>query len=97
KKKKPFKKDGQTATAKAKDNEQVQKQQAWLAFATGKSTGKTKTKAAASPATPAPLLAKKKASIFATPDDPNAKVGVVGSGKPMTQFVQRGKHVYRGE
>ncbi|KAJ3034907.1 hypothetical protein HDV00_004550 [Rhizophlyctis rosea] len=91
KKKKKFNPDG-TAAAKSKNNEQVEKQKAWLAFATGGAGGK---KAKAKAAAAMPLL--KKSSIFKTPDDPNAKVGVVGSGKPMTQFQQRGKHVYRDD
>ncbi|PWN51234.1 hypothetical protein IE53DRAFT_58808 [Violaceomyces palustris] len=33
-------------------------------------------------------------SIFKTPDDPYAKVGVVGAGRGMTQYNQRSKHVY---
>ncbi|KAF9366277.1 hypothetical protein BGX34_004728 [Mortierella sp. NVP85] len=64
-------------------SEQVQKQQAWQNFAKG-AAGK-KTKGAA------PILKK---SIFASPDNPEGKVGVVGSGKGMTQFQQRGKHIY---
>ncbi|KAJ3201526.1 hypothetical protein HDU83_007875 [Entophlyctis luteolus] len=68
---------------KAKEIDQSQKQNAWQSFATG---GKK-----ASLKTTAPL---KKTSMFSTPDDPAAKVGVVGSGKGMTQFQQRGKHVY---
>ncbi|KAJ1569014.1 hypothetical protein HK096_004506 [Nowakowskiella sp. JEL0078] len=72
-----------------KDLEQMEKQNAWKKFATG-STSKISKKAAV------PLLTKHR-SIFATPDDPNAKVGVVGSGKPMTQFQQRGKHIYDPE
>ncbi|KAF9170457.1 hypothetical protein BGX21_008878 [Mortierella sp. AD011] len=63
-------------------SEQVQKQMAWQNFA--KSGAKKGTKAA-------PILKK---SIFATPDNPEGKVGVVGSGKGMTQFQQRGKHIY---
>lgn len=34
----------------------------------------------------------KKSSIFAVPDDPNGKVGVVGSGRGITDFHQRGRH-----
>ncbi|KAG0044785.1 hypothetical protein BGZ83_009934 [Gryganskiella cystojenkinii] len=62
-------------------SEQVQKQMAWQNFAKGASK-KSKS---------GPVLKK---SIFATPDNPEGKVGVVGSGKGMTQFHQRGKHVY---
>ncbi|KAG0253378.1 hypothetical protein BG011_006397 [Mortierella polycephala] len=61
-------------------NEQVQKQMAWQNFAKG---GAKKAKG---------TILKK--SIFATPDNPEGKVGVVGSGKGMTQFQARGKHVY---
>ncbi|CAJ0626474.1 9091_t:CDS:2 [Entrophospora sp. SA101] len=74
-----------------KVNEQVQKQKSWLAFASSTSTvpGKkvTKTKRLAQP----PINKK---SIFATPENPEGKVGVVGSGKPMTHFQQRGKHIF---
>ncbi|KAI8803232.1 hypothetical protein BJ742DRAFT_683344 [Cladochytrium replicatum] len=66
-----------------KELEQMEKQNSWKQFALGGS----KKNSSAAP------LAKHK-SIFSTPDDPNAKVGVVGSGKPMTQFVQRGKHIF---
>ncbi|KAF9569956.1 hypothetical protein EC968_002398 [Mortierella alpina] len=61
-------------------SEQVQKQMAWQNFAKG---GAKKAKG--------PVLKK---SIFATPDNPEGKVGVVGSGKGMTSFQQRGKHIY---
>ncbi|KAI9327406.1 hypothetical protein DFJ73DRAFT_863693 [Zopfochytrium polystomum] len=61
------------------------KQQSWQSFAKGGPGKKAVVK------TVAPL---KRTSIFATPDDVNAKVGVTGSGKPMTQFQQRGKHIY---
>ncbi|KAF9580606.1 hypothetical protein BGW38_002677 [Lunasporangiospora selenospora] len=61
-------------------SEQVQKQMAWQSFSKG---GSKKSKG--------PALKK---SIFATPDNPEGKVGVVGSGKGMTQFQQRGKHIY---
>lgn len=37
-------------------------------------------------------LAKKKKSIFASPDDVEGKVGVVGSGKKMTDFERRKKY-----
>ncbi|CAG8492854.1 4952_t:CDS:2, partial [Cetraspora pellucida] len=63
------------------------KQKTWLAFASGPAVapGKktTKTKRLVQP----PI---NKRSIFATPENPEGKVGVVGSGKPMTQFQQRG-------
>ncbi|KAF9994275.1 hypothetical protein BGZ65_010104 [Modicella reniformis] len=65
-------------------SEQVQKQQAWQSFSKG-GAGAKKTKGAA------PMVKK---SIFASPDTPDGKVGVVGSGKGMTHFQQRGKHIY---
>lgn len=34
----------------------------------------------------------KKESIFSVPDGPGGKVGVVGSGKPMTQEPTRPRH-----
>ncbi|KAF9161331.1 hypothetical protein DFQ26_004655 [Actinomortierella ambigua] len=58
--------------------ERIQKQNAWKNFA---AKGKK-----------TGMLGKK--SMFASPDGPQGKVGVVGSGKGMTQFHQRGKHVY---
>ncbi|KAG0098762.1 hypothetical protein BGZ93_010475 [Podila epicladia] len=67
---------------KSTPSEQVQKQMAWQNFAKG---GVKKAKGSGG------MLKK---SIFATPDNPEGKVGVVGSGKGMTQFQQRGKHVY---
>lgn len=33
-------------------------------------------------------------SMFKTPDDPLAKVGVVGAGRGMTSYSDRSKHVY---
>ncbi|KAG0028454.1 hypothetical protein BGZ81_004734 [Podila clonocystis] len=71
-----------TKKKKSTPSEQVQKQMAWQNFAKG---GAKKTKGSGG------ILKK---SIFATPDNPEGKVGVVGSGKGMTQFQQRGKHVY---
>ncbi|KAN0063894.1 hypothetical protein ACQY0O_003500 [Thecaphora frezii] len=35
-------------------------------------------------------------SIFKTPEDPYAKVGVVGGGRGMTAYNSRTKHVYEG-
>ncbi|KAF8931930.1 hypothetical protein BGZ47_011626 [Haplosporangium gracile] len=64
-------------------SEQVQKQMAWQNFAKGAKKGKTSGSSVGL-----------KKSIFATPDNPEGKVGVVGSGKGMTQFQQRGKHLY---
>ena len=37
----------------------------------------------------------KKESIFTTSHAPDAKVGVTGSGKGMTHFVTRSKHIFR--
>jgi survival-of-motor-neuron-related-splicing factor 30 len=72
-----------------------QRQNSWQKFASGgggsSSSTSSKAKATSSLKVAPPL---KKTSMFSTPDDPNAKVGVVGSGKGMTQFQQRGKHVY---
>jgi len=69
-----------------KINEQNLKQKSWLAFASGSAMAPgrktTKTKRLVQP----PI---NKRSIFATPENPEGKVGVVGSGKPMTQFQQR--------
>jgi len=61
------------------ETEQKKKQDVWLKFAK-----KNKVKA--------PPINQK--SIFQTPDNPLAKVGVIGSGNPMTQFAQRGKHYF---
>ncbi len=36
----------------------------------------------------------KKGSIFSVPDGPGGKVGVVGSGKPMTQEPIRPRHEF---
>ncbi|KAL3538473.1 hypothetical protein ACH5RR_001839 [Cinchona calisaya] len=37
---------------------------------------------------------RKKESIFKSPDDPNGKVGVTGSGKGLTDFQKREKHLH---
>ncbi|KAJ3107927.1 hypothetical protein HDU96_007742 [Phlyctochytrium bullatum] len=70
-------------TMKALESEHLHKQKAWQSFASG---GKKVTLKTAAPL--------KKQSMFSTPEDPNARVGVIGSGKPMTQFQNRGKHIY---
>ncbi|WFD32687.1 hypothetical protein MSPP1_003737 [Malassezia sp. CBS 17886] len=36
-------------------------------------------------------------SMFKTPDDPYAKVGVVGAGRGMTQNAERSRHVFQEE
>ncbi|KAJ3090934.1 hypothetical protein HK102_002185 [Quaeritorhiza haematococci] len=83
--------DAQKPKKKKKEEaEQVQRQKAWLSFAKGDAKKKKSTAKHMS------SLLKNK-SIFATPDDPNAKVGVIGSGKPMTQFQQRGKHIFQDD
>ncbi|CAG8435291.1 5539_t:CDS:2 [Diversispora eburnea] len=62
-----------------KVNEQVAKQKSWLAFASGPSV--------------APGRKTTKTKRLVQPPI-NKKIGVVGSGKPMTQFQQRGKHIF---
>ncbi|KAI8997398.1 hypothetical protein BDB01DRAFT_712661 [Pilobolus umbonatus] len=80
---KPKKKKENTAAPKKKKSSEFEsKKNAWLNFATGTSKKKTIV----------PSINKK--SIFKTPDNPQGKVGVVGSGKGMTSFQQRGKHIY---
>lgn len=37
---------------------------------------------------------RKKESIFKSPDDPFGKVGVTGSGKGLTEFQKREKHLH---
>lgn len=37
---------------------------------------------------------RKKESIFKSPDDPKGKVGVTGSGKGITDFHKREKHLH---
>ncbi|KAK6915843.1 Survival motor neuron, Tudor domain [Dillenia turbinata] len=37
---------------------------------------------------------RKRESIFKSPDDPNGKVGVTGSGKGLTEFQKREKHLH---
>ncbi|CAG8439905.1 7382_t:CDS:2 [Ambispora gerdemannii] len=90
------KKDKEQKKRKAGDgqrkvNEQVQKQKSWLAFASGAAVAPGKKVTKAKRLTQPPINKK---SIFATPDNPEGKVGVVGSGKPMTHFQQRGKHIF---
>ncbi|KAK0535591.1 hypothetical protein OC834_001456 [Tilletia horrida] len=59
--------------------EQQTKQQAWQKFAKKKSSA---------------ISGVGGKSMFRTPDDPLAKVGVVGAGRGMTQTAGRSKHVY---
>lgn len=37
---------------------------------------------------------RKRESIFKSPDDPTGKVGVTGSGKGLTEFQRREKHLH---
>lgn len=37
---------------------------------------------------------RKRESIFKSPDDPKGKVGVTGSGKGLTEFQKREKHLH---
>lgn len=37
---------------------------------------------------------RKRESIFKSPDDPQGKVGVTGSGKGLTEFQKREKHFH---
>ena len=37
---------------------------------------------------------RKRESIFKSPDDPFGKVGVTGSGKGLTEFQKREKHLH---
>ncbi|KAI8071105.1 uncharacterized protein B0P05DRAFT_549604 [Gilbertella persicaria] len=71
------------ALKKKKASEFESKKSAWLNFATGSNKKKKVS---------GPVINKK--SIFKTPDNPHSKVGVVGSGKGMTSYQQRGKHIY---
>ncbi|ORZ14754.1 hypothetical protein BCR42DRAFT_417608 [Absidia repens] len=60
------------------------KKNAWLDFAKGGDKKKKKQK----------VVPINKKSIFRTPDNPESKVGVVGSGRGMTSYQQRGKHSF---
>ncbi|KAI7871094.1 hypothetical protein BDF14DRAFT_1768274 [Spinellus fusiger] len=80
----PKKKKKENTPGVKKVNETEVKKTAWLNFASG--SDKKKKKKAAAPIN--------KNSIFKTPDTPEGRVGVVGSGRGMTTFLQRGKHIY---
>lgn len=43
------------------------------------------------------LSTGKKASIFSVPENPQAKVGVVGSGKGMTDYKTNNRHDFAAE
>ncbi|KAJ1654936.1 Survival of motor neuron--splicing factor 30 [Dispira simplex] len=80
KKRKP---QSSSASGPSKAKLQKDRQNSWLDFVQKK--GKKK-KAASAINTH---------SIFASPTTTQGKVGVVGSGQPMTEFKGRNKHVYR--
>ncbi|KAG9457019.1 hypothetical protein H6P81_001527 [Aristolochia fimbriata] len=63
---------------------QNKRQNAWQQFQTTK--GKTKKVGFFS--------GRKRESIFKSPDDPKGKVGVTGSGKGLTEFQKREKHLH---
>lgn len=63
-----------------------QRQSSWMNFQKGKGQ-KKKTGF---------LTGRKKGSIFSISDDPEAKVGVVGSGKGMTDYKGPGRHDFGG-
>ncbi|KAI9591504.1 hypothetical protein BDF19DRAFT_454855 [Syncephalis fuscata] len=75
-----------TAARKMRQQEQRERQQSWLSFASGGKKKAVKKTGAIN-----------KKSIFATPDNGQGRVGVVGSGRPMTQFGNRNKHVYENK
>ncbi|CEI94149.1 hypothetical protein RMCBS344292_08370 [Rhizopus microsporus] len=73
--------DPKPKVSKKKEASEIEsKKNAWLNFAT---VGSKKKHSAIN-----------KKSIFKSPDTPDGKVGVVNSGKGMTSYQQRGKHVY---
>jgi len=80
KKKKKNEKKLEVRAAKAK--EQNQKQASWQKF-----TKKAERKGVM-------IAGVAGTSIFKTPDNPLGKVGVTGSGKGMTDYAVRAKHVY---
>ncbi|CAN7044343.1 unnamed protein product [Brassica rapa subsp. trilocularis] len=63
---------------------QNKKQNAWQQF----QTTKAKTKKVGF------FTGRKKESIFKSPEDPFGKVGVIGSGKGLTDFQKREKHLH---
>lgn len=63
---------------------QNKRQNAWQQFQTTK--GKTKKIGY--------LSMRKRESIFKSPEDPQGKVGVTGSGKGLTEFQKREKHLH---
>ncbi|XP_057860988.2 uncharacterized protein LOC131069527 [Cryptomeria japonica] len=63
---------------------QNKRQNAWQQFQTTKSQSKKI----------GFFSGRKKESIFKSPDDPKGKVGVTGSGKGITEFQKREKHLH---
>ncbi|KAK4757490.1 hypothetical protein SAY87_018791 [Trapa incisa] len=63
---------------------QNKKQNAWQQFQTTKGRAKKV----------GFFSGRKRESIFKSPDDPNGKVGVTGSGKGLTEFQKREKHLH---
>ncbi|KAK8916632.1 hypothetical protein KSP39_PZI023280 [Platanthera zijinensis] len=63
---------------------QNKRQNAWQQFQSTK--GKTKKVGF--------LSGRQRSSIFKSPDDPTGKVGVTGSGKGLTEFQKREKHLH---
>lgn len=62
---------------------QNKRQNAWQQFQSSKSSSKKV----------GFFTGRKRESIFKSPDDPNGKVGVTGSGKGITEFQKREKYV----
>ncbi|OZJ03247.1 hypothetical protein BZG36_03520 [Bifiguratus adelaidae] len=81
--KKKKQKDKEKPKGPKAPSEHIIKQKAWLNFAQG---ANKKKKLGATPIN--------KKSIFKTPDNPEGRVGVVGSGRGMTNYQRRGKHIY---
>eukprot|EP00245_Coleochaete_scutata_P006415 TRINITY_DN20842_c0_g1_i1.p1 TRINITY_DN20842_c0_g1~~TRINITY_DN20842_c0_g1_i1.p1 ORF type:complete len:295 (+),score=102.31 TRINITY_DN20842_c0_g1_i1:73-957(+) len=63
---------------------QNKRQNAWQQFQSGK--GKQKKVGF--------FTGRKKESMFKSPEDPKGKVGVIGSGKGLTEFAKRDKHLH---
>lgn len=68
------------------DTEQKHKADAWKSFIGGKGA---KTKSGF-------MTGRKKGSMFSVEEGSEAKVGVVGSGKGMTQYGKRKRHEFGG-
>mmetsp|Transcript_31990 Transcript_31990/g.90805 ORF Transcript_31990/g.90805 Transcript_31990/m.90805 type:complete len:325 (-) Transcript_31990:73-1047(-) len=83
-KKKAIKKIKSERRFQEMDSAQKNRQKSWQDFQKGK--GKAKTKGF--------LTGKKKESMFKSPEGVDGKVGVVGSGRGMTDFHNRGRHEF---